>query len=111
MSIALAVKETGFTEEKVTELVAVGKTCEYPIGLVPAEENENAADGTVADELTLKTRPYLCLMKCCEVFTEPISAMPPIKFLRRISRFYLFLSAYVLTVSAFSSQTPMRRLR
>ena len=49
--IALAVKETGFTEEKVTELVAVGKTCEYPIGLVPAEENENAADGTVADEL------------------------------------------------------------
>ena len=49
--IALAVKETGFTEEKVTELVAVGKTCEYPIGLVPAEENENAADGIVSDEL------------------------------------------------------------
>ena len=49
--IALAVKETGFAEKKVTELVAVGKVCEYPIGIVPAEENESAADGTVADEL------------------------------------------------------------
>ena len=28
--IALAVKETGFAEKKVTELVAVGKACEYP---------------------------------------------------------------------------------
>lgn len=33
------------------ELVAVGKACEYPVGIVPAEENENAADGAVADEL------------------------------------------------------------
>ena len=49
--IALAVKETGFAEKKVTELVAVGKACEYPIGIVLAEENESAADGTVADEL------------------------------------------------------------
>ena len=49
--IALAVKETGFAEKKVTELVTVGKACEYPIGIVPAEENESAADGTVADEL------------------------------------------------------------
>lgn len=49
--IALAVKETGFAEKKVTELVAVGKACEYPIGIVPAEENESAANGTVADEL------------------------------------------------------------
>ena len=49
--IALSVKETGFSEEKVTELVAVGKACEYPVGIVPAEENESAADGTVADEL------------------------------------------------------------
>ena len=48
---ALAVKETGFAEKKVTELVAVGKACEYPVGIVPTEENENAADGTVADEL------------------------------------------------------------
>ena len=29
--IALAVKETGFAEKKVTELVAVGKACEYPV--------------------------------------------------------------------------------
>lgn len=49
--IALAVKETGFAEKKVTELVTVGKACEYPVGIVPTEENENAADGTVADEL------------------------------------------------------------
>lgn len=49
--IALSVKENGFSEEKVTELVAVGKACEYPIGIVPTEENENAADDTVSDEL------------------------------------------------------------
>ena len=49
--IALTVKETGFAEKKVTELVAVGKACEYPVGIVPAEEKENAADGTVSDEL------------------------------------------------------------
>ncbi len=49
--ISLAVKESGFAEKKVTELVAVGKACEYPIGIVPAEENGNATDGTVADEL------------------------------------------------------------
>lgn len=49
--IALTVKETGFAEKKVIELVAVSKACEYPIGIVPAEENKSAADGTVADEL------------------------------------------------------------
>lgn len=49
--IAHIVKETGFTEEKVTKLIAIGKATEYPIGIVPAEENESAADGTVADEL------------------------------------------------------------
>lgn len=49
--IALAVTETGFAEKKVTELVAVGKACEYPVGIVPAEENESAVDGTVVDEL------------------------------------------------------------
>ena len=49
--IALAVKETGFAEKKVTELVAVGKACEYPIGIVTTEENKSAADGAVSDEL------------------------------------------------------------
>ena len=49
--IALAITETGFAEKKVTKLVAVGKACEYPVGIVPAEENESAADGAVADEL------------------------------------------------------------
>lgn len=108
--IALAVKETGFSEEKVTELVAVGKACEYPIGIVTTEENENAADGTVADEL-IEDPSVSLFMKCCAVFTATISALLPIKSHLRISRFYLFPSAYALTVSAFSSQTPMRRLR
>lgn len=49
--ISLAVKETGFAEEKVSELVSVGKACEFPVGIVPTEENENTADGTVSDEL------------------------------------------------------------
>lgn len=49
--IALAVKETGFAEKKVAELVAVGKACEYPIGIVPTEENEYTSGGTVTDEL------------------------------------------------------------
>ena len=49
--ISLAVTETGFAEKKVAELVAVGKATEYPIGIVPTEENEDAADGTVSDEL------------------------------------------------------------
>ena len=31
--IALAIKETGFAEKKATELVALGKACEYPIGI------------------------------------------------------------------------------
>ena len=49
--IAHAAKETGFAEEKITELVAVGKATEYSIGIVSTEENEDAADGTVSDEL------------------------------------------------------------
>ncbi len=49
--IALTVKDTSFVEEKVTEFVAVGKACEYPIGIIPTDENENAADGTASDEL------------------------------------------------------------
>ena len=49
--ISLAVTETGFAEKKVTELVAVGKATEYPISIVSTEENEDAADGTVSDEL------------------------------------------------------------
>ena len=49
--ISLTVKETGFSKEKVTEFVAIGKAYEYPVGIVPTDENENAADGTVSDEL------------------------------------------------------------
>lgn len=49
--IALAAKETGFSEEKITELVAVGKACEYPIGIVPTEDDEEELDGAISDEL------------------------------------------------------------
>lgn len=47
--IALIVKETGFTEEKVTELVSIGKATEYPIGIIPTEDDEEP--GAISDEL------------------------------------------------------------
>lgn len=49
--IALIVKETGFTEEKVTELIAIGKATEYPIGIVPTEDDEEELNGAISDEL------------------------------------------------------------
>ena len=49
-SIALIVKETGFDEEKVAELIAVGKATEYPIGIVPTEDDEEELDGAISDE-------------------------------------------------------------
>lgn len=49
--IAFIVKETGFAEEKVTELVAIGKATEYPIGIVPTEDDEEEEPGTISDEL------------------------------------------------------------
>lgn len=49
--IALVVKETGFTEEKVTEFIAIGKATEYPIGIVPTEDDEEVLDGAISDEL------------------------------------------------------------
>ena len=49
--IALAITETGFAEKKVTELVAVGKATEYPIGIVPTDDDEEELDGAISDEL------------------------------------------------------------
>lgn len=49
--IALIVKETGFTEEKVTEFIAIGKATEYPIGIVPTEDDEEELYGAISDEL------------------------------------------------------------
>lgn len=48
---ALIVNETRFSEEKVTELVAIGKATEYPIGIIPAEDDEEEVDGAISDEL------------------------------------------------------------
>ena len=49
--IALTVKETGFTEEKVTEFIAIGKATEYPLGIVPTDDDEEELDGAISDEL------------------------------------------------------------
>ena len=49
--IAPIVKETGFTEEKVTEFIAIGKATEYPIGIVPTDDDEEELDGAISDEL------------------------------------------------------------
>ena len=49
--IALIVKETGFTEEKVTELIAIGKATEYPISIVPTNDDEEELDSAISDEL------------------------------------------------------------
>ncbi|WP_255202570.1 hypothetical protein [Acutalibacter muris] len=49
--IALIVKETGFGEEKITELVAIGKATEYPVGIIPTEDDEKEVDGAISDEL------------------------------------------------------------
>lgn len=48
--IALVVKETGFAVKKVTELVAVGKACEYPVGIVPTDDEEELY-GAISGEL------------------------------------------------------------
>ena len=49
--ITLIVKETGFDEEKVAGLIAIGKATEYPIGIVPTEDDEEELDGAISDEL------------------------------------------------------------
>lgn len=49
--IALIANETGFSEEKVTELVAIGKATEYPIGIIPTEDDEEEVEGAISDEL------------------------------------------------------------
>lgn len=106
--IALTVKETGFTEEKVTEFIAIGKATEYPIGIVPTDDDEEELDGAISDELI--EDPSISLFhEAWGIFAVSISAMPLTKSHRRISRFYLFHSVCVLTVSAFSSLIPMRR--
>lgn len=49
--IALIVNETGFSEEKITELVAISKATEYPIGIIPTEDDEEEVEGAISDEL------------------------------------------------------------
>lgn len=49
--IALIAKETGFDEEKVAELITIGKATEYPIGIVPTEDDEEELDGAISDEV------------------------------------------------------------
>ena len=49
--IALIAKETGFAVDKVTELVAIGKATEYPIAIVPTEDDEEEESSAISDEL------------------------------------------------------------
>lgn len=49
--VALIVKETGFTEEKVTEFIAIGKATEYPISIVPTDDDEEELDSAISDDL------------------------------------------------------------
>lgn len=48
--IALIVEQTSFDTDKVTELVAIGKATEYPLSIVPTEEEEEEP-GSISDEL------------------------------------------------------------
>lgn len=49
--IALIVNETGFSEEKITDLVAISKATEYPIGIIPTEDDEEEVEDAISDEL------------------------------------------------------------
>ena len=79
--IALIVKETGFTEEKVIEFIAIGKVTEYPIGIVPTEDDEEELDGAFSDELI--EDPSISLFQeawrniCHEYFREAADNISP----------------------------------
>ena len=79
--IALIVKETGFTEEKVTEFIAIGKATEYPISIVPTEDDEEELDGAISDELI--EDPSISLFQeawrniCREYFREAADNISP----------------------------------
>lgn len=79
--IALIVKETGFTEEKVTEFIAIGKATEYPISIVPTEDDEKELDGAISDELI--EDPSVSLFQeawrniCREYFREAADKISP----------------------------------
>lgn len=49
--IALIVGQTGFDAEKIIELIAIGKSTEYPLGIVPTEDDEEEEPGAISDEL------------------------------------------------------------
>lgn len=79
--IALIVKETGFSEEKVTEFIAIGKATEYPISIVPTENDEEELDSAISDELI--EDPSISLFQeawrniCREYFREAADNISP----------------------------------
>ena len=79
--IALIVKETRFTEAKVTELIAIGKATEYPLGIVPTEDDKEELAGAISDEFI--EDPSISLFKeawrniCCEYFREAADNISP----------------------------------
>lgn len=108
--IALAVKETGFAEKRLPSLLQSARLVNILSALYRQRKTKKRPTAPLRTSLS-KIRPYPCSRKCCEVFTVTISAPLPIKSHLRISRFYLFPSAYVLIASAFSSPAPMQKLR
>ena len=79
--IALIVKETGFDEDKIAELIATGKATEYPIGIVPTEDDEEELDGAISDELIRD--PSVSLFQetwrsiCREHFSDAAESLMP----------------------------------
>ena len=79
--IALIVKETGLDEAKVTELIVIGKATEYPIGIVPTEDDEEELDGAISDELI--EDPSVSLFQeawrniCRDYFRTAADKIPP----------------------------------
>lgn len=49
--IALIVEQTGFAEEKVVEFITFGKATEYPISIIPTEDDDEEEPGAISDEL------------------------------------------------------------
>lgn len=79
--IALIVKETRFTEEKVTEFIAIGKATEYPISIVPTDDDEEELDSAISDEFI--EDPSISLFQeawrniCREYFCEAADNISP----------------------------------
>lgn len=81
----------------------------YPIGIVPAEDDEEELDGAISDEL-IEDPSISCSKRLGGIFAVIISAPLPIKFYLRTNKLYPYPSEFALTASVFSNRAPMQRL-